>query len=54
MADVRLLTEEPDQRHVLRRAWPHLREHRRAMVAAIAVNLLSTLSLTLVDRKSVV
>ncbi|GAA0469915.1 multidrug ABC transporter ATP-binding protein [Paractinoplanes deccanensis] len=48
MADVRLLTEEPDQRHVLRRAWPHLREHRRAMVAAIAVNLLSTLSLTLV------
>ncbi|XVU29840.1 ABC transporter ATP-binding protein [Actinoplanes sp. CA-054009] len=48
MADVRLLTEEPDQRHVLRRAWPHLREHRRAMAAAIAVNLLSTLSLTLV------
>ncbi|MFF5078186.1 ABC transporter ATP-binding protein [Actinoplanes sp. NPDC000266] len=48
MADVRLLTEEPDQRHVLRRVWPHLREHRRAMAAAIAVNLLSTLSLTLV------
>ncbi|SNY72994.1 ABC transporter ATP-binding protein [Paractinoplanes atraurantiacus] len=48
MADVRLLTEEPDQRHVLRRVWPHLREHRRAMAGAIAVNLLSTLSLTLV------
>ncbi|MFG1991014.1 ABC transporter ATP-binding protein [Actinoplanes sp. NPDC048988] len=48
MADVRLLTEEPDQRHVLRRAWPHLRAHRRAMAAAIVVNLLSTLSLTLV------
>ena len=48
MADVRLLTEEPDQRHVLRRAWPHLRQHRRAMAAGVGVNLLSTLSLTLV------
>ncbi|MBM2616680.1 ABC transporter ATP-binding protein [Actinoplanes sp. LDG1-06] len=48
MADVRLLTDEPDQRHVLRRAWPHLREHRRAMAGAVAVNLLATLSLTLV------
>jgi ATP-binding cassette subfamily B protein len=48
MADIRLLTEEPDQRHVLRRVWPHLREHRRAMAAAVTVNLLSTLSLTLV------
>ena len=28
MADVRMLTEEPDQRHVLRRMWPHLRPHR--------------------------
>ncbi|MEV4346674.1 ABC transporter ATP-binding protein [Actinoplanes sp. NPDC049596] len=48
MADVRLLTEEPDQRHVLRRVWPHLREHRRSMAGAVTVNLLSTLSLTLV------
>ena len=48
MADVRLLTEEPDQRNVLRRAWPHLREHRRAMATGVGVNLLSTLSLTLV------
>ncbi|ASW55462.1 ABC transporter ATP-binding protein [Plantactinospora sp. KBS50] len=48
MAEVRMLTEEPDQRRVLRRAWPHLRAHRAAMAGAIAVNLLSTLSLTLV------
>ncbi|MGK5682602.1 ABC transporter ATP-binding protein [Actinoplanes sp. URMC 104] len=48
MGDVRLLTEEPDQRHVLRRAWPHLRGHRRATAGAVAVNLLATLSLTLV------
>ncbi|MEU4241669.1 ABC transporter ATP-binding protein [Actinoplanes sp. NPDC026619] len=48
MADVRLLAEEPDQRHVLRRAWPHLRRHRAAMAAAVTVNLLATLALTLV------
>ncbi|WP_250029472.1 ABC transporter ATP-binding protein [Paractinoplanes maris] len=48
MGDIRLLTDEPDQRHVLRRAWPQLREHRRAMAGAVAVNLLATLSLTLV------
>ncbi|GAA2889777.1 multidrug ABC transporter permease [Actinoplanes cyaneus] len=48
MADVRMLTEEPDQRHVLRRAWPHLRRHRAAMAGAVAVNLLATLALTLV------
>ncbi|MFI1993513.1 ABC transporter ATP-binding protein [Actinoplanes sp. NPDC020271] len=48
MADVRMLTEEPDQRHVLRRAWPHLRRHRTAMAGAVAVNLLATLALTLV------
>ncbi|BCY08466.1 ABC transporter ATP-binding protein [Actinoplanes sp. L3-i22] len=48
MADVRMLTEEPDQRHVLRRFWPHLRRHRAAMAGAVAVNLLATLALTLV------
>ncbi|MFD0523178.1 ABC transporter transmembrane domain-containing protein [Paractinoplanes durhamensis] len=48
MADVRLLAEEPDQRHVLRRAWPYLRRHRAAIGAAVTVNLLATLALTLV------
>ncbi|GGM06059.1 ABC transporter ATP-binding protein [Dactylosporangium sucinum] len=48
MADVRMLSEEPDQRRVLRRAWPHLRPHRGPIAAAVAVNLLSTLALTLV------
>jgi ABC-type multidrug transport system fused ATPase/permease subunit len=48
MADVRLLAEEPDQRHVLRRSWPYLRRHRAAIAAAMAVNLLATLALTLV------
>nr|BFE55948.1 hypothetical protein GCM10020063_004740 [Dactylosporangium thailandense] len=48
MADVRRLAEEPDLRRVLRRAWPHLREHRGIVAAGIAVNLVSTLALTLV------
>jgi ATP-binding cassette subfamily B protein len=48
MAEVRTLAEEPDQRHVLRRAWPHLRRHRAAMSGAVAVNLAATLALTLV------
>ncbi|WP_433077272.1 ABC transporter ATP-binding protein [Dactylosporangium sp. CA-052675] len=48
MADVRRLAEEPDLRRVLRRAWPHLRAHRGIVAAGIAVNLVSTLALTLV------
>ncbi|GAA2640418.1 ABC transporter ATP-binding protein [Dactylosporangium fulvum] len=48
MADVRMLSEEPDQRRVLRRAWPYLRPHRAGIAGAVAVNLLSTLALTLV------
>ncbi|GAA2336126.1 ABC transporter ATP-binding protein [Dactylosporangium salmoneum] len=48
MADVRMLAEEPDLRRVLGRAWPHLRPHRRIVAAGVAVNLLSTLALTLV------
>jgi ABC-type bacteriocin/lantibiotic exporter with double-glycine peptidase domain len=44
MAEVRLLAEEADQRHVLRRAWPHLRPHRDLVTAAVAVNLLATLA----------
>ncbi|MFI5910638.1 ABC transporter ATP-binding protein [Dactylosporangium sp. NPDC051541] len=48
MADVRRLAEEPDLRRVLRRAWPHLKDHRGIVAAGVAVNLLSTLALTLV------
>ncbi|WP_433047019.1 ABC transporter ATP-binding protein [Dactylosporangium sp. CS-033363] len=48
MADVRMLAEEPDLRHVLRRAWPHLRAHKGAVAAGVAVNLVSTLALTLI------
>lgn len=43
-----MLTEEPDQRHVLRRAWPLLRRHRAGTAGAVAVNLAATLALTLV------
>lgn len=48
MADVALLSAEPDQRHVLRRAWPYLQPHRQQIAGAVAVNLLSTLTFTLV------
>ncbi|MET7425502.1 ABC transporter ATP-binding protein [Dactylosporangium sp. NPDC005555] len=48
MADVPRLSDEPDQRRVLRRAWPHLRPHRVTLGVAVAVNLLSTLAFTLV------
>ncbi|MEU1810714.1 ABC transporter ATP-binding protein [Micromonospora aurantiaca (nom. illeg.)] len=48
MADVRMLSEEPDRRHVLRRVRPYLRPHRRLLVVAVAVNLLSTIALSLV------
>ncbi|MFC4065295.1 ABC transporter ATP-binding protein [Actinoplanes subglobosus] len=48
MAEIRMLTEEPDQRNVLRRTWPYLRRHRAAMAAAVTVNLLATLALTLI------
>ncbi|WP_018788715.1 ABC transporter ATP-binding protein [Micromonospora sp. CNB394] len=48
MADIRMLSEEPDQRRVLRRVWPYLRPHRRLLVLAVCVNLLSTIALSLV------
>jgi ATP-binding cassette subfamily B protein len=47
MPDVDLLSAEPDQRHIIRRVWPHLRPHRRQIGVAVAVNLLSTLAFTL-------
>ncbi|MFI5835748.1 ABC transporter ATP-binding protein [Micromonospora sp. NPDC051300] len=48
MADVRMLSEEPDRRRALRQVWPYLRPHRRLLVLAICVNLLSTVALSLV------
>jgi ABC-type multidrug transport system fused ATPase/permease subunit len=48
VADLRLLSEEPDQRRVLRRVWPYLRPHRPLLVVAVTVNLVSTAALSLV------
>lgn len=48
MADLRILSEEPDQRRVLRRVWPYLRPHRGLLALGICVNLLSTIALSLV------
>jgi ATP-binding cassette subfamily B protein len=44
VADVAVLSTEPDQRHILRRVWPYLQPHRRQIAGAVAVNLLSTLA----------
>lgn len=48
MADVELLSTEPDQRHILRRVRPYLQPHRKKIAVAITVNLLSTLAFTAV------
>lgn len=47
MAD-RLLADVPDQRRVLRRAWPHLRHRRGALARAVTVNLASAAAFALV------
>ncbi|WP_232665732.1 ABC transporter ATP-binding protein [Pseudonocardia sp. TRM90224] len=44
MAEVRTLAAEPDTTQVYRRFWPHLRAHRRVIVPALLVSLLSTAS----------
>ena len=44
----RLLADVPDQKHVLRRAWPHLRHRRAALARAVAVNLASAAAFALV------
>ncbi|MDT0492315.1 ABC transporter ATP-binding protein [Streptomyces griseus] len=42
MAEPRLLTANPDQRRVLRRAWPHLRPERRGIALALATSAAAT------------
>ncbi|MFE3718300.1 ABC transporter ATP-binding protein [Streptomyces cyaneofuscatus] len=42
MAEHQRLTETPDQRRVLRRAWPHLRPERRGIALALAVSAAAT------------
>ncbi|WP_432251747.1 ABC transporter ATP-binding protein [Streptomyces sp. HNM1019] len=42
MADQRGLSASPDQKAVLRRAWPHMRPHRRGIVGALALSALAT------------
>lgn len=42
MAEQQRLTATPDQRAVLRRAWPHMRDHRRAIVAALGCSAAAT------------
>ncbi|MFD5556780.1 ABC transporter ATP-binding protein [Streptomyces sp. NPDC127068] len=44
MAEQEPLSATPDQRGVLRRTWPHLREHRRAVVVALATGAAATLT----------
>jgi ATP-binding cassette, subfamily B, bacterial len=44
----RLLADVPDQKRVLRRAWPHLRHRRGALARAVAVNLASAAAFALV------
>ncbi|HET9516582.1 MAG TPA: ABC transporter ATP-binding protein, partial [Actinoplanes sp.] len=44
VADLARLSVEPDQRHILRRAWPYLRPHRRRLAGAAVVNLAATLA----------
>ncbi|MCS0634806.1 ABC transporter ATP-binding protein/permease [Streptomyces sp. LP05-1] len=42
MADHPRLSAAPDQRRVLRRAWPHLRPHRRGIALALATSAAAT------------
>ncbi|MFI2211293.1 ABC transporter ATP-binding protein [Streptomyces sp. NPDC020141] len=44
MADQKPLSAAPDQRGVLRRAWPHMRAHRRAIVIALITSAAATLT----------
>ncbi|WP_372411631.1 ABC transporter ATP-binding protein [Streptomyces luteireticuli] len=48
MAEPVLLNDQPDERHVLRRAAPYLRPHRRALVVAVAVGLADSAALVAV------
>ncbi|MFD7381325.1 ABC transporter ATP-binding protein [Streptomyces anulatus] len=42
MAEHQRLTETPDQRRVLRRAWPHMRPERRGITLALLVGAAAT------------
>ncbi|MFI6524102.1 ABC transporter ATP-binding protein [Streptomyces uncialis] len=42
MAEQARLSASPDQRAVLRRAWPHLRTQRRGVLAALALSVAAT------------
>ncbi|MFD5685179.1 ABC transporter ATP-binding protein [Streptomyces bacillaris] len=44
MAEHQRLTATPDQRRVLRRAWPHLRPERRGIALALAASAAATAS----------
>ncbi|MFI0420929.1 ABC transporter ATP-binding protein [Spongiactinospora sp. 9N601] len=44
MAEQRRLSPSPDQRRVLRRAWPHARGHRGRIAVALAVSAAATLT----------
>jgi ABC-type multidrug transport system fused ATPase/permease subunit len=48
VAEIRVLTEEPSTRGVLRRAWPYLRPHRWAIAVALLVTVGATLAVVLV------
>ncbi|MFI0737284.1 ABC transporter ATP-binding protein [Streptomyces sp. NPDC021100] len=48
MAEPVLLDDRPDERHILRRAAPHLRPHRRALITAVAVGLADSAALVAV------
>ncbi|MVO88637.1 ATP-binding cassette domain-containing protein [Streptomyces sp. p1417] len=44
MAEQQRLTATPDQRAVLRRAWPHMRDHKRGIVTALGCSAAATLT----------
>lgn len=44
MAEQRRLSANPDQRRVLRRAWPYMREHRRGILLALGASAAATAS----------
>ncbi|WP_158889699.1 ABC transporter ATP-binding protein [Amycolatopsis anabasis] len=46
MAEAPVLSERPSQARVLRRAWPYLRPHRRAVAAALVLSAAATLAMT--------
>ncbi|GAA0395128.1 ABC transporter ATP-binding protein [Streptomyces luteireticuli] len=48
MAEPVLLNDQPDERRVLRRAAPHLRPHRRALIIALTVGLADSAALVAV------